>query len=135
MDLSIYWLIFTSSTDDVITEHNIDNIPVIITQEKNVDADVICYINDLKDITKNIQTEIESLKEKQETSLSEIQATINIILAKINNDQYDKGDSVLQDNKIKKHLPLVSIGNFFEFENILKDEQKGFMQIVSKSVY
>lgn len=92
-------------------------------------------MNDLKNIMKNIQTDIESLKEKQERSLSEIQATINIILAKINNDQYDKGDSVLQDNKIKRHLALVSIENFLEFENILKDDQEAFMQIVSKSVF
>lgn len=91
-------------------------------------------MTDLKKITEDIQTKIESLKENQETSFSEIQATINIILAKVNTEEY-KEDSVLQDNKIKKSLPLNSIENFLEFENILKSDQEAFMQMVNESVY
>lgn len=36
---------------------------------------------------KDIQFELESMKNKQEESLSQIQETVNMILAKINNDQ------------------------------------------------
>lgn len=84
---------------------------------------------------KSIQSDLENMKKKQEKSLLQIQETTAVILAKINNEQYHKEDPVLRDNKIEKYFPLTCIEDFLEFENVLKDDQEAFMQIVSKYVY
>lgn len=45
----------------------------------------------METILKNIETEIKSMKEKQEQLFSEIQKTTKLILSKINiSEQYDK---------------------------------------------
>jgi len=81
---------------------------------------------------KDIQFELESIKNKQEESLSQIQETVNMILAKINNEQYrNKEDMIIKDNKIAKYLPLNSIENFLELEDILKDDDEALTQVVS----
>lgn len=81
---------------------------------------------------KDIQFELESMKNKQEESLSQIQETVNMILAKINNEQYrNKEDMIIKDNKIAKYLPLNSIENFLELEDILKDDDEALTQVVS----
>jgi len=50
----------------------------------------------LETILQNIKTEIKSMREKQEQSLSEMQETTKLILAKINiSEQYDKEYSML----------------------------------------
>ena len=51
------------------------------------------------------------------------------------NNIYHKENSV-QDTKIGKHLPLTSIDSFLTFEEMLKDDQEAFTQvIVSKAAY
>lgn len=71
----------------------------------------------------------------QGQSLSEIKETTKLILAKINSEQYGKEYSMLKDDKIKQKFPLTSIQNLLDFDNILKDDQEAFMQVVSKFVY
>lgn len=78
---------------------------------------------------------MENREKKQEKILLQIQETTSIILAKINSEQYHKEDPVLRDNKIGKYLPLTSVEDFLEFENILKDDQEAFMQVISKYIY
>lgn len=89
-------------------------------------------VNDLKLMIKSIQINLEDMKKKQEKFLLQIQETTAVILAKINSEQYRKEDSILKDDKIKNYLPLTSVENFLEFEDILKKDQEAFMQIVSK---
>lgn len=93
----------------------------------------------------NIETEIKNIRETQslreslreEQSLSEIKETTKLILAKINSEQYGKEYSMLKDDKIKQKFPLTSIlfQNLLDFDDILKDDQEAFMQVVSKFVY
>lgn len=92
-------------------------------------------MNDLRIILSNIETEMKNIKEKQEQSLSQIQETTNLILAKINSEQYNKENFVPQDTKIAEHLPLASIDNFLTFEDLLKNDQEAFTQVVSKAIY
>lgn len=83
----------------------------------------------------NIQIEIENMKKhekSQERSLLQIQETTGVILAKINSEQAYREDPLIKDNKIAKYFPLMSIENFLELENMLKDDQEAFMQVVSK---
>ncbi|XP_071647800.1 uncharacterized protein [Temnothorax longispinosus] len=110
-----------------ITEHNMDNIPVLF--EDNIA--LITLINDLKMILSGIEAKVTNIKEKQEQSLSQIQETTNLILAKINSEQYSK-ESIVQDTKIGQYLPLSSIDNFLTFEDMLKTDQEAFMQVVNK---
>jgi len=57
-------------------------------------------------------------------------------LAKINiSEQYDKEYSMLKHDKIRRYFPLTSIQNFFDFDDILKNDQEAFIQVVSKFVY
>jgi len=92
----------------------------------------------LKTILNNIETEVKNIRETQslqEQSLSEIKETAKLILAKINSEQYGKEYSMLKDDKIKQKFPLTSIQNLLDFDDILKDDQEAFMQVVSKFVY
>lgn len=117
-----------SDENDTLTD-DINNAPVIIAQGTINDD----FINEFKEIMKDIQFELESMKNKQEESLSQIQETVNIILAKINNEQYrNKEDITIKDNKIAKYLPLNSIENFLELEDILKDDDETLTQVVNK---
>ncbi|XP_071647802.1 uncharacterized protein [Temnothorax longispinosus] len=79
----------------------------------------------------SIEAKVTNIKEKQEQSLSQIQETTNLILAKINSEQYSK-ESIVQDTKIGQYLPLSSIDNFLTFEDMLKTDQEAFMQVVNK---
>lgn len=83
-------------------------------------------INDLRMILSNIETEMKNIKEKQEQSLSQIQETTNLMLTKINSEQYNKENFVPQDTKIAEHLPLASIDNFLTFEDLLKKGPRSF---------
>lgn len=92
----------------------------------------------MKTILNNIETEVKNIRETQslqEQSLSEIKETAKLILAKINSEQYGKEYSMLKDDKIKQKFPLTSIQNLLDFDDILKDDQEAFMQVVSKFVY
>lgn len=42
---------------------------------------------------------------------------------------------MLKDDKIKQKFPLTSIQNLLDFDDILKDDQEAFMQVVSKFVH
>lgn len=119
------------SDNIILTRDNIDNVPIIIPNENPIDFN----FTDLETILKNIETEIKSIKEKQEQSLSEIQETTKLILAKINSAEYGKEYSMLKDDKIRQHFPLTSIHKFLDFDNILKNDQEAFMQVVSKFIY
>lgn len=55
------------------------------------------FINDLRMILSNIEIKVKNIKEKQEQLLCEIKETINLILAKINSEQYHKESFVTQD--------------------------------------
>lgn len=88
-------------------------------------------MNNLKVMMKSIQTEIENMKNKQEKSLLQIQETTTVILSKINSAQYYKEDATVRD-KIGKYFPLTSIEYFLEFEDVLKEDQEAFTQVVSK---
>ena len=86
----------------------------------------------------NIETDIKDIKEKQEkcfTNISQIQETANIILAKINSTQHYKEDITMENDKIRQYLPLNSIQNVLHLEDMLKDDQKAFMQVVSDFFY
>lgn len=92
----------------------------------------------MKTILSNIETEIKNIRETQslqELSLSEIKETTKLILFKINSEQYGKEYSMLKDDKIKQKFPLTSIQNLLDFDNILKDDEEAFMQVVSKFIY
>lgn len=68
------------------------------------------------------------MKEKQEQSLSEVQETTKLILAKINiSKQYDKEYSMLKDDKIRQYFPLTSIQNFLDFDDMLKNDQEAII--------
>lgn len=43
----------------------------------------------------------------------------------------NKEDMIIKDNKIAKYLPLNSIENFLELEDILKDDDEALTQVVS----
>ncbi|XP_011688378.1 PREDICTED: uncharacterized protein LOC105450291 [Wasmannia auropunctata] len=105
-----------------ITEENINHIPVILDNEDNL----FTLINDLKLMIIDIQDEVKNIKEKQDQSLIQIQETINLILAKINSEQYHKENLIVPDNKIGEYLPLTSIENFPQFETVIKDDQRSF---------
>lgn len=126
----IYLISFFFSDNIILIGDNIDDIPIIIPSENLIDFN----FTDLETILKNIATEIKSMKEKQEQSLSEIQETTKLILAKINSEQYDKEYSMLKDDKIREYFPLTSIQNCLDFDSILKNDQEAFMQVVSKFV-
>lgn len=96
---------FHLARNDTLSDDN-NNASVIIAEETD---NSINLINELKEIMKDIQFKLESVKNKQEQSLLQIQETINVILAKINNDQYHREDITIKDNKIGKYLPLNSI--------------------------
>ncbi|GAB1860864.1 hypothetical protein CAJAP_01943 [Camponotus japonicus] len=117
-------------TDDSITltDNNINHIPIIIEEENN---NVLIQMNNLKVMMKSIQTEIESMKNKQEKSLLQIQETTTVILSKINSAQYYKEDATVRD-KIGKYFPLTSIEYFLELEDVLKEDQEAFMQVINK---
>ncbi|KAM0730364.1 hypothetical protein ACS0PU_002693 [Formica fusca] len=119
--------------DNILTEYNIDNVPITIYNENtNTDFD---FTQDLKTILSNIETQIKNIKETQslqEQSLSEIKETTKLILAKINSEQYGKEYSMLKDDKIKQKFPLTSIQNLLDFDDVLKDDQEAFMQVVNK---
>nr|XP_012217988.1 PREDICTED: uncharacterized protein LOC105669545 [Linepithema humile] len=54
-----------TANNDSITNHITDDIPVIITQETNVNAkNIIHVMNDITNITRNIEATMESLKKK-----------------------------------------------------------------------
>lgn len=79
------------------------------------------FTQDLKTILSNIESEINNMKEiqsLQEQSLSEIKETTKLILAKINSEQYGKEYCMLKDDKITQYLPLTSIQNLLDFDNI-----------------
>ncbi|XP_011858733.1 PREDICTED: uncharacterized protein LOC105556257, partial [Vollenhovia emeryi] len=112
----------------ILAGDNIDDIPIIIPSENHIDFN----FTDLETILKNIATEIQSMKEKQEQLLSEIQETTKLILAKINSEQYGKEYSMLTDDKIREYFPLTSIQNFLDFDTMLKNDEEAFMQVVNK---
>ncbi|CAL1671769.1 unnamed protein product [Lasius platythorax] len=115
-----------SNENNTLTD-DINSAPVIIAQGTINDD----FINEFKEIMKDIQFELESMKNKQEESLSQIQETVNMILAQINNEQYRNKEDMIKDNKISKYLPLNSIENFLELEDILKDDDEALTQVVS----
>lgn len=78
----------------------------------------------------DVQLQLQNIKNKQE----QIQETANMILAKINSDQYHKEDTIIKDNKIGKYLPLTTIEKFLELEDILKNDDEASMQVVSKFI-
>lgn len=84
-------------------------------------------------IITQIESEIKSLKDKQEKSLSQIQETTNVILAKINSAQY-YDDNVIRDNIIQQYVPVNSIQNLLDLEDVLKNSQGAFTQLVSKFI-
>ncbi|CAL1671768.1 unnamed protein product [Lasius platythorax] len=116
-----------SNENNTLTD-DINSAPVIIAQGTINDD----FINEFKEIMKDIQFELESMKNKQEESLSQIQETVNMILAQINNEQYRNKEDMIKDNKISKYLPLNSIENFLELEDILKDDDEALTQVVNK---
>lgn len=75
----------------------------------------------------DIQLQLQTLENKQE----QIQETVNIILTKINNEQYHKEDITIKDNKIGKYLPLTTIEDLLQLEDILKNDDEASMQVVS----
>lgn len=113
---------------NVILNDNINNAPIIIAEGTD---DLTSSINDIKEMINNIQLKIESMKNEHEQSLLLIQETTNMILAKINNEQYSREDTTVKDNMIRQHLPLTSIENLLEFEDILNDHE-ALMQVVNK---
>lgn len=131
----IYCIISFLSAD-ILAEANIDLNSIPIVMPRDDISGVLPYFNqDVKLILIQIKAEIKSLKDKQEKSLSQIQETTNLILAKINSAQYGNEDVVIQDNKIRQYLPLTSIQNLLDFENTLKNNKEAFMQLVSRFVY
>ncbi|XP_039314914.1 uncharacterized protein LOC120359803 [Solenopsis invicta] len=76
----------------------------------------------------DIQLQLQTLENKQE----QIQETVNIILTKINNEQYHKEDITIKDNKIGKYLPLTTIEDLLQLEDILKNDDEASMQVVNK---
>ncbi|XP_011859056.1 PREDICTED: uncharacterized protein LOC105556572, partial [Vollenhovia emeryi] len=109
--------------NDILTD--INNAPVIIAERTDD------FMDEFKQTMKDIKSELESMKNKQEQSLSQIQETVNMILAKMNYEQYRREDP-MKDDKIRKYLPLTSIENFLELEDVLKIDDEALTQVVDK---
>jgi len=114
--------------NDTLT-NDINNAPIIIADTNGTD-DFVHFTHEFKKIMADVQLQLQNITNKEE----QLQETANMILAKINSDQYHKEDTI-KDNKIGKYLPLGTIEKFLELEALLKNDDEALTQVVSKFVY
>ncbi|XP_039302786.1 uncharacterized protein LOC120357119 [Solenopsis invicta] len=111
---------------DILAD-NITTAPTVIEQVDD-DDNFSKFVIEFRRTMTDIQLQLQTLGNKQE----QFQETVNIILTKINNEQYHKEDITIKDNKIGKFLPLTTIEDLLQLEDILKNDDEASMQVVNK---
>lgn len=114
-----------NNESDILAD-NITTAPIVIEQVDG-DDNFSNFVIEFRRTMTDIQLQLQTLENKQE----QIQETVNIILTKINNEQY-KEDITIKDNKIGKYLPLTTIEDLLQLEDILKNDDEASMQVVNK---